>query len=199
MLDVALGASVGEVLVHLTLVRHPRPVLERPGVCYGHLDVPGSEVSPTDLAALAKLGKGKSVVSSDLRRCHSLWPDPLHERRLRELNFGSWEGHTWPEIEANWPHDYAAFMNDFVHARPTHGECFVELHARVGAWMSDLEPNADVLVLGHSGVIRSLLCRALGLPLELAFRFQLDYLSVTAIAFPSDGVPAVEYVNRALS
>ena len=92
----------------LWLVRHAAPLVP-PGTCYGALDVP-ADTAATQIAAMrlaAALPSFAAVFHSPLQRCEQLAmtiqglrpdlaskPDP----RLREMDFGAWEGQPWNAI-----------------------------------------------------------------------------------------------------
>ena len=92
----------------LWLVRHAAPLVA-PGTCYGALDVP-ADAAATQTAALrlaAALPRAARVFHSPLQRCEQLAkvlqglrPDLASKRdaRLRELDFGAWEGQPWSAI-----------------------------------------------------------------------------------------------------
>lgn len=90
----------------LTLIRHTR--VEVPaGTCYGNSDVDVAETFPEE-AEKVKAGlvgtRFDAVYSSPLQRCTKLaaycgFPDPVLDDRLKELNFGHWEGKRWEEIK----------------------------------------------------------------------------------------------------
>lgn len=73
--------------------------------------------------------------------------------RLKELAFGRWEGLTWKEAEARDPRQAAARLADKWGAPPPDGESYVDLAARVRAFMSQLDRPA--LVVSHGGVGRA--------------------------------------------
>lgn len=86
--------------------------------------------------------------------------DPLAYRtdeRLVELNFGDWEGHTLPELEALWPERIAARHRnkwDFIPPGPE-AESYEILSWRVGSWLKSL--TRPTVCVSHGGVMRSML------------------------------------------
>ncbi len=122
------------------------------------------------------------MLSSDLQRCLSLGR-PLAEAfdvplivdpALREQNMGDWEGQAWDDLQADHQVAINDYWDDYVGARPPGGESLTDLGERVGRWWSARWPDLEGgrwLLAGHAGVIRSLLCRFLGLPLTEALRF----------------------------
>ena len=88
------------------IVRHTSVVLDGNHVCYGFSDI---DVRPTfrEEATLTRQAlEGLSfdgVFSSPLRRARKLatfcgYPDPIVDDRLKEMNFGEWEGKLWSDI-----------------------------------------------------------------------------------------------------
>jgi hypothetical protein len=66
------------------------------------------------------------------------------------------------------------------------GESFADLVARLSDWLEEWDrtdgPQGTTVVVAHAGSIRATLCRLLGVPLEEAFGFQVDYARVTALS-----------------
>ena len=154
------GANVGAR--DLWLVRHAQPLIA-PGVCYGQLDVP-ADVDATAACAreLAKiLPPGINIMGSPLQRCEQLThaliglrPDFSCKKdpRLKEMDFGRWEGRRWDDIGAP---AIDAWVADFPHHRPGGGESVGQFMQRVAAaWDEPREP-AGTLWITHAGVIRA--------------------------------------------
>ena len=155
----------------LWLVRHA-PVLAPPGLCYGASDLP-AEPQATALAAAAlaaQLPQRSALCTSPLQRCErlaqalqalrpdlSLRVDP----RLREMDFGAWEGRPWDAIPRT---AFEAWTADFAHARPgEHGETVTEVMQRVAAaWDDARAQGGDTLWVTHGGVMRAALLLARG-------------------------------------
>ena len=148
------------------LVRHTRPAIPE-GVCYGALDL---DLAPTfddeAAAVLTALPRARRLVSSPLRRCRRLAErigaardiTPVFDERLREFDFGTWEGVPWDDIPRP---ELDAWAADFFHARPHGGESVRMLHDRVGAAIADYRGSgASHVVVTHAGVIKAALARA---------------------------------------
>jgi adenosylcobinamide kinase/adenosylcobinamide-phosphate guanylyltransferase len=139
-----------------------------------------------------------AIYASDLQRAwqtaeavaahHDL---PVHrDPRLRELHFGIWEGLTYAEIEAQDPEALAAWREDPLNVAPPEGETLAELAQRVAALRADLEaahPEETALLVSHNGVLRVLICQALGLPPENYWQFHMSNASLSDLAFYEAG------------
>ncbi len=120
------------------------------------------------------------IVTSPLKRCRDFAEWFAQERNLplqvmpgfKEVSFGDWEGRTADAIEAEEPGAVSRFWNDPIHNTPPNGEPFAKFDARIGeAWRTLLAEQAGkhVLLVCHGGVVRSLLARVTGIPLERSF------------------------------
>ena len=87
---------------------------------------------------MAALPRADRLVSSPLERCRRLAERigaarglvPVVDERLREFDFGTWEGVPWESIPRA---ELDAWAADFLHARPHGGESVQMLHERVAA------------------------------------------------------------------
>lgn len=151
-------------MARLWLVRHAPPLIA-PGTCYGALDV-AADITATRAAVqrlAAELPTQATLVHSTLQRCEllaqslqALRPDltPKPDARLREMDFGDWEGQPWDAIARS---DIDAWTAAFASHRPGNGENLAEVLARVAAALQDHCTGArqDVVWITHAGVIRS--------------------------------------------
>ena len=83
------------------------------------------------------------------------------DARLREIDYGHWEGRLWSELPATDPEGYAARKADTWGWQPTGGESYRMLCERVARWLAELE--RDTIVAAHGGVSRVLRGLVLGL------------------------------------
>lgn len=147
----------------LTLLRHTR-VDVTPGTCYGISDVAlaAGFIGEAD-ALLPSLPGVDRVFTSPLSRCRRLaerlaahLDRPLSEDdRIREMDFGRWEGRAWKDIPRA---EIDAWAADFLHARPHGGESVAMLRARVLDALRDHGSfDGHTLIVTHAGVIKAAL------------------------------------------
>ena len=176
----------------LALIRHPIPEVA-PGTCYGRLDVPPQ---PAALVALVRacsaLPPPQAVFTSPLARCRMVasalvahgWPEPLSEPRLAELDFGSWEGRLWSEID---PGALADWRANLVERAPPGGETVAELAARALAWAREtidqppVPDDATIAIFTHAGVIQTLPRMLCDEPLADFAATRIDYATLTEL------------------
>jgi probable phosphoglycerate mutase len=98
-----------------------------------------------------------------VRRELGLVPDEYRtDDRLKEINYGHWEGLLWDELPEVDPEGLAARMADTWGWQPVGGESFKALSGRIESWLAEL--SHDSVVVAHGGVSRALRGLALGLP-----------------------------------
>jgi len=170
------------------LVRHTSTILPKT-FCYGQLDVelqkPYFMQFETILQQLPK--DINTLYSSPLSRCKKL-ADYIVEKnkieklyfddRLKELNFGSWEGKEWDNIS---PPELNIWMENFVKISTPNGESFTDLYNRSIAFLESIKSTTNTVIITHAGVIRSMLCYVNKKPLANAFNFSCNFGEVIVI------------------
>jgi alpha-ribazole phosphatase len=187
----------------ILLVRHTHVEVGK-SVCYGGSDVALRAEFENDLVETAQkaqlyLPHPKRVFSSPLSRCvlltQRITDTYTTDDRLKEMSFGDWELRPWNEIARA---ELDPWMENFEHNRPPNGESFRDIQTRVLEFWEELmqqHPDDDLMVVTHGGVIRSLVCHLLQIPLTLAFRFELEWGGVTQISI-KNGLTTVNFINR---
>jgi len=177
------------------LLRHGEVVLAETRRFIGHLDVPlsalGERQSAAQAARLASV-RLAAVFASDLvrarRTCeiigapHGLTPTVVPA--LREMAMGRWDGLTAAEIRQREPAKFADWMSRVGEFPFPDGESVPDLEARAWpAFESIVETHAGraIAVVAHGGTNRTLLCRALGLPLGQLLALGQDYGALTVL------------------
>jgi len=108
----------------------------------------------------------------------------VHEPDLREMSLGKWEGMTVVEIQATYPGCYEQWLEDPLAFPAPGGEDLRSFERRVVGVlerMRDAHPKADLIVVSHGGVIKALLCFALGLDVRYLFRLKQDNTATNQI------------------
>ena len=159
----------------LALVRHPATAAP-PDTCYGRLDVALHPHSGAALraivAALARM-PARHVWSSPARRCRdtaAAITASLHLRlrvdgRLRELDFGAWEGRAWTTLPRDELDRWAASPASFA---PPGGESGASLLTRITSFHTELQhAQQDCIVVAHGGSLKLLAALLRGEPPDL--------------------------------
>ena len=158
----------------LWLVRHAAPVVAQ-GTCYGALNIP-ADATATHAAAVrlaATLPSAPPIFYSPLQRCEqlaldlqALRPDLIlnSDPRLREMDFGVWEGRLWDHIPKS---DIDAWTAAFATHAPGGGERLSTMLMRVSAALRSAQQLAadrdtggsesavkNVVWITHAGVAR---------------------------------------------
>jgi alpha-ribazole phosphatase len=176
--------------MEIYLVRHTETVCEK-GICYGQSDVGIRE--PYNVvfeSILSQLPQVAILYSSPLQRCiilanhikeNTQIDSVIEDSRLMEMNFGDWELKSWDAI----PREVLdPWMEDFVTVNVPDGESFVDLDKRVRDFLDNetaKKHTKPIIIIAHSGVIRSILCKINNLPLQEAFKTQLHYGAVIKV------------------
>ena len=184
------------------LVRHTRPDVAE-GICYGRLDLAlpaGFEAE--GFALRARLPAPGRVITAGAQRCRRLATllaapggTPLDvDERLRELDFGRWEGVPWADVPRA---ETDAWTGDMWNRAAPDGESYSMLHTRVAeAWQALLTAREEVVaVVGPVGALRALITIALEFPAEAFLRIHLDYGGVTKLSDATGGW-RLEFANR---
>ncbi|MFH1027815.1 MAG: alpha-ribazole phosphatase [Pseudomonadota bacterium] len=96
---------------------------------------------------------------------------------LREIDLGRWDGMPVNEVRRQFPKEYEQRGRDLAGYRPAGGESFNDLSARVAPAFEEVvqQNRGDLLIVGHAGVNRTILCHLLGMPLANLFRLEQGY------------------------
>ena len=123
------------------------------------------------------------VYSSTLVRCRDTAGLICPEReirvdaRLNEINMGTWDGKPFDHIKATLPDLFQQRGEQIESFKPPGGESFNDLYNRAAPFFETLAQNllSPTLVITHSGVIRVMICRYLGMGPEQLMDVKLGY------------------------
>jgi len=146
---------------------------------------------------LAPLADGIDVVvSSPVRRTHEsaeiigarLEKPVLTDDGLAEMEFGTWDGLTFAEIQERHPDELDRWLGSLDEA-PGGGESFRVVEKRVLGSLERLlseYAGQTVLAVSHVTPIKVLVAHALTAPLEAVYRMEMAPASVTVLSFFAD-------------
>jgi broad specificity phosphatase PhoE len=156
-------------MCRLLLVRHGESALGAEHRYAGHRDTPLTPKGREQVLSLVQRFRRfrvHQIYSSDLERCREtaklLAPDSeiVFTSRLRELNFGAWEGRTYQELLARSPVSYRRWLEDPRTVTPPRGESILRLARRIHRFAREIESRhrgGTLALVTHGGPIRVLL------------------------------------------
>jgi alpha-ribazole phosphatase len=166
----------------------------------GQIDVPLSEEGARQAESLrrrfehARLG---AIYCSDLVRSRETagiiaggaGAEVVVRRDLREISMGEWEGRALRDVARDSPEEFRARGADIAGFRTPGGESFADCRERVLPAFRELAASTagNVLIVGHAGVNRLILCDVLGMPVSNVFRIGQDYACLNIIQGGSTG------------
>jgi len=103
--------------------------------------------------------------------------------QLREIGLGQWEGMSRDDVREQRFEEYKSRGENLDTYRPPDGESFADLQKRVLPAFQDIavQEASHILVVGHAGTNRIILCHVLGMPLRNLFRLAQDYGALNMI------------------
>jgi probable phosphoglycerate mutase len=177
------------------LLRHGRIAASSERRYIGQIDIPLSDAGVRQARLLQAEFRGQDIAAvfcSDLARsldtariiCEGLTDNLLIRADLREIAMGDWEGKPFSEIAQTYPEEYAKRGKHIDSYRIPGAESFAECRSRVIAAFSAITESTrgNVIIVGHAGANRLLLCHILGMPTENVFRISQDYGCINLLA-----------------
>ena len=124
------------------------------------------------------------------------------DQRLREIDYGEWEGLTRKEVFAKWPELYSKYKEDPVANTPLAGESPVRVLERVQDFWQEMHHSpsmrgiSKIIVVTHNTVTRILLAHLSGTPLCRYRERRIDNASISKVLHDELGKTSVLYENR---
>jgi broad specificity phosphatase PhoE len=139
------------------------------------------------------------IFSSPMRRtlatvkplCTAIGVEPEVRDRLKEIDYGLWEGKNPETVSTEFHDDYIRWLADPGWNAPTQGEMAVAIASRAMQVIEEIKQRytqGNVLIVSHKATIRIILCSLLGVDVG-RFRFRLGCTvgSVSIVEFSSHG------------
>lgn len=200
------------IATRILAVRHGETPWNRETRIQGFTDIGLSELGQWQAQQLAQALREEplaAIYASDLSRArdtaqavadvqgHTVQTHP----GLRERCFGQFEGHTWTEIETQWPEASQAWRQRVPDwAPPQGGESLIALSARVlGALngIAERHVGEQILVVVHGGVLDALYRAATGLDLQAPRAWALRNTAINRLLWSPEGLSLVGWADTA--
>lgn len=195
-------------MTKIILVRHGQTVWNKLGKYQGQADIELSEEGQEQARLLGErfpFDGIEAVYSSSLKRARDTAEEVAKKfglkvipcQEFREISFGEWEGLTYDQIHAGWPEQHDMLFKSPDQLICPQGEGFMDVQARAVGKMLELVEKHEgqtVVVAAHGGVIRTMLCHALGMPLKYMWRIRQDNTAINVVSAYEEGM-VVELMN----
>lgn len=192
----------------ILLIRHGETTWNKEKRFQGCTDIPLCNEGIEQAAVLAKrlFNKLDVIYASPLDRAlqtaRILGGDnlsPLICENLREINFGSWEGHTLDSIRDTFPTEYHTWKKDKEVGVLMGGDNSIKEASLRGknAVLRLVEENKGktIAAVAHGGIIKAALIGLFGWDMTMYHSFFLGNTSITTLRFNSKGKPVLVNLN----
>ena len=108
---------------------------------------------------------------------------------FKEMNFGSFEGMSFKEIETSHEDEYKKLIKEGFEYRFPKGENMIDFHERISTALDEIIKNhkdCTVLIATHAGVIRSCISHLIGKNHNYHWNFKIDNCSISIVEVVDD-------------
>lgn len=165
---------------HIYLIRHGEVAWNSEGAYIGSTDLPLNDTGKQQAELLADRLRTKSIsaiYSSDLSRAfetaHIMGTvrglNVTPNTRLREMNYGEWEGLTEKQIVDSYPESFNQWRINAADAIIPGGESIRQMVERAYSAFIEIvfsHADEDIAVVAHKSVNRAIICMILGIPVS---------------------------------
>lgn len=186
-------------MAKIILIRHGESELNKDKVFFGWLNPFLTKYGEEQIKILAdKIDSYDFIYSSPLKRAYLSAElvnykklEIFTDNRIKELNFGIFEGLTYDEIVKTYPEESKKWKSEGIDYFYKNGESIKELNNRVVSFIEEIKNNDKTyLIITHFGVINSILCYYISENINNFWKFKSDLASITTIEF-IDGFPVL--------
>lgn len=186
--------------MRIFLVRHGQTDDNIKNLMQGWKDTPLNETGKSQanqLISFFETQKIDIIYSSDLSRAYetariiakSLNKQVFLDKQLREMYLGSWEGHSWQEIEAEFSYFLGKPENEKNALNIHSGESYIEFQLRSFEVFKKIVKNhtsKNIMIVTHGGVIREIIARIMKINQTQKDAIPIRNCSVSMIEYNKD-------------
>jgi alpha-ribazole phosphatase len=103
---------------------------------------------------------------------------------LNEIDFGDLEGLDYSQISQKYPEVVNGWTQRNPELKYPSGESLLQMEVRVREFRNVLEgplENETILIVAHSGILRTLICQLLGLDMNYRWSLRIDLASLSIV------------------
>lgn len=111
---------------------------------------------------------------------------PAMDDRLNEIDIGLFERAMEDEVREKFPAEWQAFRERKIDFRFPEGESGEEAQKRIVEFLEEkrqLHGDENVIAVCHDGLIRTLMCHVMNIPVTSRWNFHVDFCGITEISY----------------
>lgn len=117
------------------------------------------------------------------------------EERIREVDFGLFEGNTYKALKEKFPEEVKQWDEDYINYVTPEGESIKLAYKRVTSFLEEIsKKDEDVVLVCHDGVTRIALSWVFD-SIDCFFKFKVDNGSISIISIDEYGFKYIEKTN----
>lgn len=165
--------------------------------CIGITDINLNEEGMKKAQLAGEFLKDKNIskiYTSNLNRCRKsakiislILNVPYYiENELAEINMGVWENKSFDYIKLKYPKEYENRGSNISTFRIENGETFQECYERsnrIFKKITEENYNQNIVIISHSGVIKSIICSIKNIPIDKILGIKLNYGHIIQINY----------------
>jgi len=198
-------------ITRILAIRHGETTWNVDTRIQGQIDIPLNENGRWQAQQLAKALAHEeihAIYASDLSRAYETAQAVAQAQqlnitahtRLRERHFGIFQGHTWEDIQKQWPHEAEQWRGRHPEWIPMGGgESLVMLEKRIQQLMDELaapHQGQQVLWVTHGGVLDILYRMATGQGLQAPRTWGLRNTAINRLLWTPQGLQLVGWADE---
>jgi alpha-ribazole phosphatase len=184
-------------MLELILIRHGQTDCNRDGIYIGRTDVPLNKTGKESARRMGSILQKEAITAfyaSDLQRCRQtaellkLDKEIIYSEKLREIDFGLWEGLTYEDIVRLHPDTLDCWQKDLQQFQAPQGESFCAMQERVVSQIGHIREHhtGKVVVVTHGGCMRALMTHYLFHSSDDRWKIRFQNGAITRICFSED-------------
>ncbi|MFK4785702.1 histidine phosphatase family protein [Fusobacterium sp. MFO224] len=189
----------------IILVRHGETNMNRDNLYHGILDPKLNDTGINQAKKAYNLVKNldyDKIFSSNLKRAYET-AEILNYKNLnieisdkiRELNFGIFEGLSYDEIFKKYPEELKIATKNWRTYNFETGESPFDLQKRAVNFINSLDKNLDYLIVTHWGIICTVLSYYFSSDLDAYWKFKINNCGIVIIEFDGNNFPILAGFN----
>ena len=189
----------------IILVRHGETNMNRDNLYHGILDPVLNETGIKQAEKAYNIIKNISydkIFSSPLKRAYETAKILNYKKldielsdKIKELNFGIFEGLSYEEISHKYPYELKESTKNWKNYNFKTGESPCELQKRSVQFINSLDKDLNYLIVTHWGVICTILSYYFSYNLNAYWKFKIDNCGIVIIEFTKDNFPILAGFN----